>query len=147
GWMAGKQSCGLWRSVQTLCQTHPERRFLERYLGYVKDRQFPMLIPQAWLGIADRRRPDFVAFVPLQYWKYKWLAVQLDAAHPGRQAEQDAVRDDYTRAQGYEVISLRPSQSDYREEVRKLVEQIDVWMNLSETDPWLTAVDATVKKV
>jgi hypothetical protein len=145
GWTTGQDTCGLWQRIETLCQTDSERRFLKTYLGFVKDREFPMLIPQAWLGIADRRRPDFVAFVPLQYWKYRWLAIQLDAAHPEESAEADAARDDYVRSQNYEVLSLRPKQTGYIEEVRNVVEQIDASMALGNTDPWKVVVDATVR--
>ena len=60
GFTIGQASCGLWERVKQLCQTEPERRFLQSYLGLAKDRQFPMLIPQARIGIAERRRPDFV---------------------------------------------------------------------------------------
>jgi hypothetical protein len=145
GWTTGQDTCGLWKRIEALCQTEPERRFLKTYLGYVKDREFPMLIPQAWIGITDRRRPDFVAFVPLQYWKYKWLAVQLDGAHPQESAAADAARDDYVRSQNYEVLSLRPKQAGYLEEVRNLVEQIDSWMALGNTDPWAVATEASVR--
>jgi hypothetical protein len=147
GWTSGQDTCRLWQRIECLCQTDSERRFLKQYLGFVKDREFPMLIPQAWLGIADRRRPDFVAFVPLQYWKYRWLAVQLDAAHPNELATSDALRDEFVRGQNYEVLSLRPKQSGYLEEVRKLVELIDTWMALSETSPWETVSEATVRRV
>ncbi len=147
GWMTGQRTCGLWQRIEALCQTPSERRFLWNYLSFVKDRQFPMLIPQVWLGIADRRRVDFVAFVPLQYWKYTWLAIQLDASHPEELAASDALRDEYVRGQKYEVLSLRPSESGYLEEVRSLVEQIDRLMALSDVDPWQTAVDAQFRRV
>ena len=39
-------------------------KVLHQYLVYAKH-QFPMLLPQPRIGIAERRRPDFVAFVPL----------------------------------------------------------------------------------
>jgi len=147
GWTTGQDTCGLWQRIEALCQTDSERRFLKTYLGFVKDREFPMLIPQAWLGITDRRRPDFVAFVPLQHWKYRWLAIQLDGAHPEESAEADAARDDYVRSQNYEVLSLRPKQAGYLEEVRNLVEQIDGWMALFNTDPWKVVIEAQVKRV
>jgi hypothetical protein len=143
--MTGQTTCSLWQHVSGLCQTEPERSFLKYYLKYVKDRQFPMLIPQARIGISERRRPDFVAFVPLQYWKYKWVAIQLDAAHPDERAEDDAARDDYVRQQNYDVISLRPASKGYLEEVRNLVEQFEEWMNLGD-DPWKVAVEARVKR-
>jgi hypothetical protein len=48
---------------------------------------------QARIGIAERRRPDFVLFVPLTYWNYKWYAIQLDAAHHAGFQEKDELRD------------------------------------------------------
>ena len=146
GWTTGEDSCPLWQRIQNLCQTDTERKFLHQYLRYVKDRQFPMLIPQANIGIAERRRPDFVAFVPLQYWNYQWLAIQLDGAHPPERAEDDSLRDQYIQDQKYEVLSLRPNEKGYLEEVRCLVEKIEAWMALADSDPWKVAVDAEVRK-
>src|SRR5439155_6424800 len=74
GWTKGQQTCLLWEEVATLCQTETERKFLYQYMGLVKSRNFPMLIPQARIGIAERRRPDFVLFVPLQHLKYRRYA-------------------------------------------------------------------------
>jgi len=146
GWTTGKDTCPLWEQIIELCQTEPEKRFLKRYLQFVKDRQFPMLIPQTGIGITERRRPDFVAFVPLQYWKYKWVAIQLDAAHKEEQLVSDSVRDEYVREHKYDVVSLRPEQTGYFEEVRKLVEEFESWMSLADTDPWSIVVDAEVRK-
>jgi hypothetical protein len=93
GWSAGQPTCLLFDAVASLCQTDVERKFLSTYLRYVKDRDFPMLIPQVRIGIAERRRVDFVLYVPLQYWRFKWLAVELDGAHPQEKASEDAARD------------------------------------------------------
>ncbi|MBM4030106.1 MAG: hypothetical protein FJ280_32610 [Planctomycetes bacterium] len=136
----------MWKKVAALCQTESERNFLHTYLGFVKDRQFPMLLPQVWLGIADRRRPDFLAYVPEQYWRYKWFAVQLDAAHGDENKESDARRDAYVTEQNYAVASLRPLASGYLEEVRRLVEQFEVIMNSAEDDSWELAVPVDVAR-
>ena len=101
GWSAGQTTCSLWEHVKALCQNDPERSFLQTYLRYVKDRQFPMLIPQVRVGIAERRRPDFVAFVPLQYWCFKWVAIELDGAHGEEQQESDVARNKYLEEQNY----------------------------------------------
>ncbi len=93
GWTKGKPTCDLWQRVSALCQTDAERGFLHQYLAFVKDRVFPMLIPQPRMGIAQRRRPDFVLFVPLCYWNYRWYAVQLDKGHPPERAKEDDLRD------------------------------------------------------
>jgi hypothetical protein len=63
GWTNGQSSCPLWENIAKLCQSESERRFLHQYLGFTKHRQFPMLLPQPGIGIGERRRPDFVAFV------------------------------------------------------------------------------------
>jgi hypothetical protein len=144
GWTTGQTTCGLWERIAQLCQNETEQRFLHRYLGYVKDRQFPMLIPQTWIGITERRRPDFVAFIPLSFWNYRWLAIQLDAAHTEEQAENDALRDEYITRHKYEILSLKPNEKGYLEEIRTLVERIDSWMNLADTNPWEVAVEAQV---
>lgn len=105
-----------------------------------------MLIPQTSIGIAERRRPDFVAFVPLQYWRYKWIAVQLDGAHLESQARDDWARDQYIQEHNYEVLSLRPNKRGYLGEVQKLVEAIEGWMNLADDDPWSIAIEVPVRK-
>lgn len=140
GWTMGEASCPLWESISKLCQTEAEGRFLYTYLGLVRDRQFPMLIPQARVGIAERRRPDFVAFVPLQYWKYRWYAIQLDGAHPKEAAAADDARDADLVKAGYEV---RRVVAGVVSEVKQLVEEIEKVMTT--TDPWAAAVEAQVK--
>ncbi len=144
GWTTGVTECPLWNNIAKLCQTDVERTFLHHYLGYARDRQFPMLIPQAWMGIADRRRPDFVMFIPLQYWNYRWLAVQLDGAHPAEDAESDAARDTEIQAHGYDVVSLRPKEKGYLEEVRRLVERVNERMEIADTDPGKVAIEVQV---
>jgi hypothetical protein len=106
-----------------------------------------MLLPQTSIGIGERRRPDFVVFVPLQYWNYKWMAIQLDGAHPESQKESDKERDAYIIEQGYEVQSIRPTQTGYFEEVRRLVETFENWLNLAEEDPWDLAIEGEVSRV
>jgi hypothetical protein len=141
----GQDTCALRQRLEALCPSDAERRFLKTYLEHVEEREFPMLIPQAWIGILDDRRPDFVAFVPLQYWKYKWLAIELDAAHPEASATSNPARDEYIRSLNYETLSLRPMQAGYLEEVRNLVGQFERWMTLGHTDPGAVAVEASVR--
>lgn len=145
GWTIGEASCPLWERVAALCDTEIERRFLHWYLGLAKDRQFPMLIPQARIGIAERRRPDFVLFVPLQYWKYNWYAIQLDKAHSEDMAA-DELRDADIAMHGYRVIRLKPEATGYYEEVRGLVERIESEMKHAESDPWSVAVEVPVER-
>ena len=84
-----------------------------------------MLIPQVRIGIAERRRPDFALFVPLQRWKYKWYAIQLDAAHSEAKAEADKLRDTEISMHGYEVIRFKSENQGYLEDVKRLVEMIE----------------------
>ena len=144
GWNTGTTDCAVWSAVAKLCQTDVERKFLHQYMRYARDRQFPMLIPQAWLGIADRRRPDFLMFVPLQHWNYKWLAIQLDGAHPAENAQSDADRDAEIQGHGYEVVSLRPREKGHLEEVRRLVERVSDEMQLADADAEKIAIDVKV---
>jgi hypothetical protein len=144
GWSTGQATCPLWERVAALCQTDHEQRFLHHYLRFVKDRQFPMLIPQPRIGIAERRRPDFVLFVPLQHWNYQWLAVELDGAHGNDQQDRDAARDTELLAHGYEVFSVRPAEKGYLEEVRRLVERIEEKMHLASENVWHVATAAKV---
>ena len=144
GWSAGKSECPLGKKILALCDTDAEREFLRVYLRYVKHRQFPMLLPQARIGIAERRRPDFVAFVPIQHWRYKWVVVELDAAHPESAQADDAARNQYYADSGYEVISLR--QKSYFKAVQALVEQFENWMNMAKTDDeWEVAIELPVR--
>jgi hypothetical protein len=93
-----------------------------------------MLIPQARIGRAERRRVDFVLFVPLQYYRYKWYAIQLDAAHPSTATENDKLRDEEIRVHGYETLNLRPEGRNYYPEVTNLVEQVDREMRMAESE-------------
>lgn len=103
-----------------------------------------MILPQTWIDIADRRRPDFVAFVPLQHWNYKWVAIQLDASHTEEQKADDAARDAQVAEHNYEVISLRPSNTGYLEEVRRLVERFEALMQQAEDSVWSVATEVEV---
>jgi hypothetical protein len=144
GWSTGQTTCPLWERIAALCQTDHERRFLHHFVRYAKDRQFPMLIPQPRIGIAERRRPDFVAFVPLQHWRYRWVAVELDGAHGEEHKDRDSSRDAELLANGYEVFSVRPAENGYLEEVRRLVERFEEWMALADENHWQVAFDAKV---
>jgi hypothetical protein len=122
-----------------------EQRFLHQYLRLVKDRQFPMLVPQASIGIGERRRPDFVIFIPLQRWNYRWLAIEIDGSHDETKAEADEQRNAYLKTQGYEVFSVRPlTGNGYFEEARRLVEHVEFEMKLADTERGKVAVEAKV---
>ncbi|WP_338865535.1 hypothetical protein [Myxococcus stipitatus] len=122
-----------------------EYRFLGNYLNIIRDRHFPMLIPQARLGIGERRRPDFVAFIPLQKWKFRWIAIELDDAHPQSDTAKDTQRDSDLLGHGYKVFSVRRTSSlGYFEEARRLAEYIDTEMNIANHNPAEVAIEAKV---
>jgi hypothetical protein len=146
GWTRGQESCALWELIQQYCQTESEKKFLRQYLSYAKGRNFPMLVPQPRIGIAERRRPDFVVFVPLQFYKYKRYAIELDGAHSEANSEADCLRDQEMSKEGYTVLSLRPSERGYLEEVQKLVEKVEAEMNTAETQDWDNAIEIRVVK-
>jgi hypothetical protein len=144
GWSTGVDTCSLWEQIKKLCQTESEQRFLHQYLRLVKDRQFPMLVPQASIGIGERRRPDFVIFIPLQRWSYRWMAVEIDGGHDESKAQADEQRNADLKAHGYEVFSVRPTGQRYFEEARRLVERVEAEMNLADTERGKVAVVANV---
>lgn len=146
GLTLGPDACSVWNGVLSLCATIAERRFVSDWLAFVRNRSFPMLIPQARIGIAQRRRPDFVLFVPRQHWIYKWYAIELDASHWPEQQPEDETRNAELGLQGYEVLSLRPGQRGYFEEVRALAEKVELEMRRAESDPLSVAVGVQVAR-
>ena len=105
-----------------------------------------MLLPQVRVGIAERRRPDFLLFVPLQYLRYKRYAVELDGAHTSGQKDADQLRDAELASEGYEVLSLRPTELGYFAEVQKLVERIAKDMSEAERSPWDIATEVEMEQ-
>ncbi|NBD12945.1 hypothetical protein GTY96_28695 [Corallococcus sp. c25j21] len=104
-----------------------------------------MLIPQARIGIGERRRPDFVVFIPLQQYRFRWIAVEIDGGHNSTSDESDQKRNAYLADHGYEIFSIRPSTpKGYFEEARRLVEHIDAEMKTADRDPSKVAVEARV---
>jgi hypothetical protein len=146
GWIKGSDTCPFWEALKKYCQTNSEISFLHTYLGLVKDRQFPMILPQTRIGIAERRRCDFVAFLPLQHWLYKWYAIELYRYHTEEQKDSDIERNEELALQGYEVISLRPQNQAYLQEAKKLVEMFELETTRVETDKFSVAVEVETIK-
>jgi hypothetical protein len=150
GFIRGQKSCPLWEDVGSLSQTDSERRFLYTYLNIIKDRQFPMLIPQARLGIAETRRPDFVAFVPLHSCKYKCFAIELDQSHGAASAQRDDQRDLELTQLGFQVVRVKPPDGKTFRDLKKLVELFDQLMRRADSDEWserlLVAEELKVKE-
>jgi hypothetical protein len=59
---------------------------------------------------------------------------------------QDDLRDAEISYHGYEVVSLKPESPGYYEEVKKLVEQIELDMSQAETDRWKVAIEVESEK-
>ena len=149
GFTLGEGTCPLWENVLGLCSTSDERWFLRAYLNLVKDRQFPMLIPQVPIGIAERHRPDFVAYVPIQRWLYRWFAIELDGGHQGSTtAARDEKRDLELSGSGYEVITVKRHDGKSIYDLKNLLETFERHMNRAasaEFDELLSiGVDLTV---
>lgn len=100
-----------------------------------------MLIPQARIGIAERRRPDFVTFVPIQCLKYRWYAIELDGNHTGSDEERNAD----LASEGYDVLSFRPGTRGYFDEVQRLVEKILADMKEAENNTEAAAIQLRVR--
>jgi hypothetical protein len=101
--------------------------------------------PQARIGIAERRRPDFVLFAPKQALKYQWYAIELDGSH----TESDDERNLELEWSGYRVLSYRPNfqpgGKGYYQEVQRLLEKIHTDMTEVDRDPNTVAVDRDVR--
>ena len=145
GWPRSEYPCQLWERVADLCQTDDERNFLRYYLSLVKGRNFPMLIPQARIGPAERRRPDFVLFAPLHNLRYRRYAIELDGGHIGNDyVASDQQRNLELTANGYVVLSLRSGEQGYFKELQNLVEQVTTDMHEAEYDPQAIAVEREI---
>ena len=141
GWTNGQDNCPLWKKLTQFCQTGSEIWFLHHYLGLVRDRQFPMLLPQVSIGADESRRPDFVAYVPLQYWKYRWFAIELDTAHTENNAQADRQRDSYLVEHNYEVRSIRDVSHST---VQSLIEEFEDLMSRAKEQPEEVAIESEV---
>lgn len=106
GWMHGEGECPGWVFISSLCQTDIERLFLSQYLRLNHDREFPMPIPQAYLEIEERIRVDFVIFVPMTRFKWKWLVIEVDSKTYHQDRERDKHREAILGKLGFEVIRL-----------------------------------------
>jgi hypothetical protein len=126
GWPDGfpkEGQCALWDVHQNLMDTDSERLFSSVYLRQNREREAPMLIPQAWIDDTERYRVDFMLFVPgAQVWRK--IAVEvLGPSHTGRdQLLKDAHRKRRAMQLGYEFIEFWSEEitKDVSECVREL---------------------------
>ena len=72
------------------------------------------------------------------------MQFELDGAHSEANSEADLIRDRELSKDGYTVLSLRPSERGYLEEVQKLVERVEAEMNTAETQDWDNAIEIEV---
>jgi DNA-directed RNA polymerase subunit RPC12/RpoP len=124
GWMHGEESCKGWEYIaNNLCQSRPEAVFLHSYLRLNKDRESPMPIPQAHVEVTEKVRPDFVMFIPITRFDWKWLAVEIDSKRYHQDEERDIKRRIWIRSEGYEVLRLS-AKENMLEQVRKLYQKV-----------------------
>ncbi|MFQ5802261.1 MAG: hypothetical protein ACE5JQ_05105, partial [Candidatus Methylomirabilales bacterium] len=146
GYKTGGQPCPLFQKLLGYCQTPDERYFLRMYLDLAKDRTLPFPLPQPRIGPAERRRPDFVLIIAIQFWRYRWLAIQLDNGHGEEMADEDDLRDIEISVHGYEVIRLRSDDHGYKKQVKSLIEMVDHEMSLADSDRSSVAVDVPARE-
>lgn len=130
GWIHGEDSCAGWEYLASLCQSANERRFLHQYLRVNHDREAPMPIPQAHIEVTERIRVDFVVFVPITRFNWRWLAVEIDSREYHRDSEKDMRRDLSVQTEGYEVLRL-PAEKNMLEQVR------DLYKRVQDTQSWI----------
>jgi hypothetical protein len=123
GWMHGPDECPGWVHLANLCQSENERRFLHQYLRVNHDREAPMPIPQAHLEVTERIRVDFVLFVPVTRFEWRWLAVEIDSPSFHKDRQKDEERDWSVQIEGYEVVRL-PVEMNMLDQVRDLYKRI-----------------------
>jgi len=128
GWPDGfpkEGQCPLWDVHQDLIETDSERLFFYVYLRQNREREAPMLIPQAWIDDTERYRGDFMLFASgPQGWR-KIMVEILGPSHTGRaQFVKDAHRKRRAMLLGYEFIEFWSEEitKDVAECVRELRE-------------------------
>lgn len=108
------ESCLGWKVLAEICDSPPEKKLLLKYLLQNADRESPMLIPQVWMGEAEKFRVDFVAFLPTAA-GYRRIAIECQSLeyHFGKNLDEakkavirDAKRKRYLMQIGYEVIEF-----------------------------------------
>lgn len=122
GWIHGEETCPGWQYLGNLCQSENERRFLHQYLRLNHDREAPMPIPQAHIEVTERIRIDFVVFVPVTRFAWRWLAVEIDSKDYHDHQKDDA-RDWSVQIEGYEVLRLS-AEKIMLDQVRDLYKRI-----------------------
>lgn len=65
-----------------------------------------MPIPQAHIELTEHIRVDFVMFVPITRFTWKWLAIEIDSEIYHQNLEKESQRDVTIASKGYEVIRL-----------------------------------------
>ncbi|MFQ5884700.1 MAG: hypothetical protein ACE5IO_06335 [Thermoplasmata archaeon] len=123
GWIHGEDTCEGWDYLGRLCQSDNERRFLHQYLRVNHDREYPMPIPQAHIEITERIRVDFVMFVPITRFKWKWLAIEIDSEKWHQDSDKEFQRNMLLESEGYEVIHL-PAEKMMLDQVRDLYAKV-----------------------
>lgn len=119
GWMHGKETCEGWEWIQKLCQSENEIRFLHQYLRLNHDREYPMPIPQTHVEVTEQIRVDFVLFVPITRFQWKWLAVEIDSEKYHRDLGKDARKAEKIANSGYDIHRLS-AEKTMLDQVREL---------------------------
>lgn len=65
-----------------------------------------MPIPQAYVEVKETVRVDFVLFVPITRFEWKWWAIEIDSKEYHVSSERDFEKNVTLASTGYEVIRL-----------------------------------------
>ncbi len=123
GWMHGDQNCAGWEYIKQLCQSENEVRFLQQYLRTNHDREYPMPIPQAYVEVKETVRVDFVLFVPITRFDWKWWAIEIDSKEYHANTDKDFKKNVTLASAGYEIIRLS-AEKKMLDQVRELYAKV-----------------------
>jgi len=103
GWSATGEKCEGWEYLAALCQSSPEREFLFQYLRFSVGDEYPMAIPQVWIGPTQEYRVDFALFLPHEPSSWLWIAIEIDSPRFHADHLADREKDLFLERQGYMV--------------------------------------------
>lgn len=117
GWSAMGKECEGWEYLANLCQSDAERKFLFQYLRFSVGDEYPMAIPQVWVGPTQEYRVDFALFLPQDSNLWLWIAIEIDSPrfHAYRQADQE--KDSFLNTHGY-IVQRYPTTERALDQVR-----------------------------
>ncbi len=131
GWMHGESECSGWKSITEFCDSNVEKTFLREYIRQNHDKESPMLIPQVWLGLKEKRRVDFVLIIPKTAHNCEKLAIEINPPKYHSNLEKELAREKEITSEGYKLLKYSKNEiKDRLNAVRNLREYIERVKNL-----------------